>query len=93
MDLVTLAAAKRYADTKSIGTTIKIVEELPSVGESNFIYFVLSDSSSDGTYDEYVFIDDEWEPICSTRIDLSDYMAKTAFHYDEETETLSITTD
>ena len=57
--------------------TIKIVEALPSSGESNIIYFVSKTPKTDDTYDEYIWINNAWEHIGSTDIDLSDYYTKS----------------
>lgn len=52
----------------------KKVEELPLTGQiPNCIYFVPKDTSGlDGCY-EYMWIDNKWEFVGSTDVDLSDY--------------------
>lgn len=53
---------------------MKIVEKRPIVGESNIIYLVPnSKTATENIYDEYVYIDNKWELIGSTQVDLSDY--------------------
>lgn len=54
----------------------KIVDTLPTTGETNIIYLVPHSHGSQDTYDEYIYINDAWEKIGSTDIDLSGY-AKT----------------
>lgn len=59
------------------GVTIEIVSELPSEGDRNVIYFVPNSSVSPNYYDEYMYINDAWEKIGSTEVDLSNYYTKT----------------
>lgn len=54
----------------------KIVDTLPTTGETSIIYLVPHSHGSQDTYDEYIYINDDWEKIGSTDIDLSGY-AKT----------------
>lgn len=54
--------------------SMKIVPERPQTGETNIIYLVPSSkATTENIYDEYVYIDNKWEIIGSTAIDLSDY--------------------
>lgn len=55
---------------------IEIVDQLPSVGETNIIYFVKKSSSAPDIHDEYVFVDGKWEKIGDTEIDLSNYYTR-----------------
>ena len=52
---------------------IEIVDQLPSVGETNIIYLVKKSGSAPDIHDEYVFVDGKWEKIGDTEIDLSNY--------------------
>lgn len=73
---------------------IKIVTELPETGLVNRTYFVpKTNTETNDLYDEYMWVDDKWELVGTKQIevDLTDYVKKSAFVYDEETETLSIT--
>lgn len=55
--------------------SIQIVEELPEVGDPTILYLLAKDDPESGDYyDEYLWIDDAWELIGTTQIDLSDYM-------------------
>lgn len=56
--------------------SISVVETLPDVGESNIIYFVPKTGSENDVYDEYVYINNSWEHIGSTQVDLTDYYNK-----------------
>lgn len=54
--------------------SIQIVEELPEVGDPTILYFLEKEDPDTGDYyDEYLWIDEAWELIGSTQIDLSDY--------------------
>lgn len=50
----------------------QIVNELPSIGDSNTIYLVPSDNPEEqNTYIEYMYINNNWEQIGSANIDFS----------------------
>lgn len=55
---------------------IEIVDQLPSVGETNIIYLVKKSGSAPDIHDEYVFVDGKWEKIGNTEIDLSNYYTR-----------------
>ncbi len=55
---------------------IQVVSSLPSTGASHTFYFV-PQSQGATTHDEYMYIDDHWELIGTTTIDLSDYALKS----------------
>lgn len=55
---------------------IEIVDQLPSVGETNIIYLVKKSGSAPDIHDEYVFVDGKWEKIGDTEIDLSNYYTR-----------------
>lgn len=58
--------------------TFELVNELPQTGESNVIYLV--PSSNPGTQnvkDEYIWINNAWEQIGSTSVDLTGYATET----------------
>ena len=72
-------------------TTInfKIVDSLPGTGENNLIYLVPSSKQEENNVkDEYIWIDNSWELIGSTKIDLSDYYTK-----DEVDSTFALKTE
>lgn len=52
---------------------IEIVDQLPSIGETNIIYLVKKSGSAP---DIYVFVDGKWEKIGDTEIDLSNYYTR-----------------
>lgn len=72
---------------------IKIVTKLPETGLVNRTYFVPKiDTETNDLYDEYMWVDGKWEVIGTKKIevDLTNYVSKSSFVYNEETETLSI---
>ena len=53
----------------------QVVSELPASGKSNVIYLVSkSQTSEDNIYDEYIWVNNDWELIGTTQIDLSNYV-------------------
>lgn len=56
---------------------IVIVDSLPDSGEKGKIYFVKKSSFLNDTYDEYMWINEAWEKLGTTSIDLSNYYTKT----------------
>ena len=53
----------------------QVVTELPASGESNVIYLVSkSQTSEDNIYDEYIWVNNDWELIGTTQIDLTNYV-------------------
>lgn len=60
------------------GINILIVEELPTTGVEKTIYMVLrTEAYLNDYYDEYMWINNKWEIIGSTRLDLSNYYTKS----------------
>ena len=76
MDIVTLAASRKYTDKKimesaAVGIKYEIIDSLPSSGEAQTIYFVKNNNSLiNDYYDEYVWISSSsaFEKIGSTQI-------------------------
>lgn len=56
--------------------SIQTVEALPDVGETNIIYFLPKEGVENDVYDEYIWINEDWEHIGSTSVDLSNYYTK-----------------
>lgn len=65
-----------------INTNFQVVDELPTENIStSTIYLILSDiQTEDNIYDEYIYVNGDWEHIGSTSVDLSDYVTKTYFN-------------
>lgn len=57
---------------------IKVVATLPATGEKGIFYFVPKEGGTDpDVHDEYVWVGTKFELIGNTKVDLSDYIAKT----------------
>ena len=57
---------------------VSVVASLPTSDiNTHTIYFVSNSSSGDSIYDEYMYINNSWEKIGSTAVDLSNYLQKT----------------
>lgn len=70
----------RIKGSGGAGVNYVVVEELPTVGEEGTIYLVpKEDSKTDNVYNEYMYIEDEWELIGDTQADLTDYVQKTDY--------------
>lgn len=62
----------------TVGISMQFVNELPQTGLANVFYFIPSeDAEEDNIYDEYVYVNNGWEKIGSTKIDLSDFYTKS----------------
>ena len=54
-----------------------IVSSLPSTGiDENTIYMVANSGSGNDVYDEYLYVNNRWEKIGSSAVDLTDYATK-----------------
>lgn len=56
------------------GISFEIVAILPSTGDSGTIYLVSNSGSSTNIYDEYIYVNNAWEKIGTTDVDLSGYV-------------------
>lgn len=57
--------------------TIVKVDELPQVGNSNVIYLVAKEQTENNIYNEYIYVNNVWELIGNTEIDLDNYVQVT----------------
>lgn len=62
----------------------KIVVDLPAEGEANIIYMVANDQGDNNIYDEYMWLNGEWEILGSTKVDLTDYYTKSEVYSKSE---------
>lgn len=73
----TSKAVQLYVLTKliSMGFKPEIVPELPETGQSNILYLVprINGITGDNIHDEYLWVNNRFELLASTGIDLSDY--------------------
>lgn len=92
----TLGNAKSYA--KSLFdqlTSFEIVKctQLPTENiKTMTIYFLQIDPKQDDLYEEYMYLDGQWEKIGNTRIDLSDYVTKAMLQSEVDTLNNTINT-
>lgn len=59
------------------GIRFEIVEELPATGEQGVFYLIDNSSGTGNSYDEYIWINNSWEKIGTTNVDLSSYVKTT----------------
>ncbi len=60
-----------------VGFSIEIVNTLPATGEDGVFYFVPNSGEQNNIYDEYLYVNNAWEKLGTTEIDLSNYLQKT----------------
>lgn len=53
--------------------SIEVVNTLPTTGEDNKIYLVPKEGSTGDVYNEYIWVNNTWELIGSTQVDLTGY--------------------
>lgn len=59
---------------------LEVVQELPTTGiKEHTIYLVPKTGETNDVYDEYIKVNDAWEMIGNTQIDLSNYVQKTDY--------------
>lgn len=56
---------------------VSVVSTLPTTGDSNTFYFLSKTGTTGDVYDEYMYINDQWEKIGTTAIDLNGYLKTT----------------
>lgn len=56
---------------------VSVVSTLPATGNSNTFYFLSKTGTTGDVYDEYMYINNQWEKIGTTAIDLSNYLQTT----------------
>ena len=71
------ALNERVNELAELGFKPQIVTELPEEGNDHTLYLVLeSEPGEDPWYQEYLWLDNEWEKIGTTSIDFEDYYTK-----------------
>lgn len=85
------SSSKTNSMINTAGLQIEIVQTLPQVGESKKIYLIpATDPSTGNSYDEYMWINNQWEKIGSTAIDLTNYYTKSQVDSAISTEDTSL---
>lgn len=69
---VTTAINTALAGITSI--SYQVVSSLPATGEAGVIYLVANSGTSPNVYDEYIWVNNAFEKIGTTAVDLSNYM-------------------
>lgn len=59
------------------GIEYSIVTELPATGETGVIYLISNNGSNPNIYDEYIWVNNTFEKIGTTAVDLSNYYTKS----------------
>lgn len=58
----------------------EVVQELPQSGEKGIIYLVSNSGSGQNIYDEYIWVNNAFEKIGTTAVDLSGYVQASEMH-------------
>ena len=69
---VTTAIANAIAGVSQI--RFEIVATLPASGDASTIYLISNSGSGTNAYDEYIYVNNSWEKIGTTDVDLTNYM-------------------
>ncbi len=72
-----LSEAITNALSNITGFSAEVVNQLPATGELGVFYFVSNSGSGNNIYDEYIYVNNSWEKIGTTEVDLSNYLQKT----------------
>jgi hypothetical protein len=72
--IATTAFVKAAIAAASIGVQFEIVQSLPASGNASTIYLLSHGGTAPDVYDEYIWINNAWEKIGTTQVDLSNYV-------------------
>lgn len=72
--IATTAFVKAAIAAASIGIQFEIVQSLPASGNASTIYLLSHGGTAPDIYDEYIWINNAWEKIGTTQVDLSNYV-------------------
>lgn len=75
---VSSAIASAVGDITSF--EYQVVQALPQSGEKGVIYLVANSGTTPNIYDEYIWVNNAFEKIGTTDIDLSDYVTNSDLH-------------
>lgn len=68
---------KKAGESSAKGLKVLVVEELPTTGQDDILYLVpKQDTETNDIFDEYLYVNSNWEHIGTTDIDLSNYYTK-----------------
>ena len=58
--------------------TVQVVDSLPATGTPGILYFLANSSGqSQNAYDEYIYVNGQWEKLGQAQLDLSNYVQKS----------------
>lgn len=57
-----------------VGVKFEVVVALPATGDAGTIYLVSNSGTTPNIYDEYIYVNNSWEKIGTTDVDLSGYV-------------------
>lgn len=72
-----ISISEQNVISATAGINIEVVQALPSTGDTQTIYLVPNSGSAPNIYDEYIYVNNAWEKIGTTDVDLSNYYTKT----------------
>ena len=76
MDIMSYLLGSNSAIKK--GLKVQVVDELPTIGEENVLYLVpKQNTGTNDVFEEWIYINNSWEQIGTTDIDLSNYYTKS----------------
>lgn len=70
------------------GVSFEVVASLPASGQNGTIYLISNSGSGQNIYDEYIWVNNAFEKIGSTSVDLSGYVQKTETITNAEIDTI-----
>ena len=91
-DIQTLIEAYGYQDAQDVddaitaalagitGIEFEVVQALPQTGEPGVIYLLSNSGTAPNIYDEYIYVNNAFEKIGTTEVDLSGYVQATEMH-------------
>jgi len=59
------------------GVTFEVVTSLPATGSAGTIYLLANSGTAPNIYDEFIYVNSNWEKIGTTDVDLSGYWSRT----------------
>lgn len=68
------------------GIDFQVVTELPATGEKGVIYLLANSGTAPNVYDEYIWVNNTFEKIGTTAVDLSGYVQAVEMHALTNTE-------
>lgn len=62
------------------GIDFQVVQELPATGQKGVIYLLANSGTAPNVYDEYIWVNNAFEKIGTTAVDLSGYVQAVEMH-------------